>query len=244
MKKLKATLFLICGLGTAMFLSSCLGDNNSNRYINLSTQVRANYYSQITQGTKYHTYQGNLYRVYANNYEPADSLDQGVSWDVDAGATSEDTTVTIHFPIDKLAKYIPNKSDSSIIANVSLPVDLVFEFRAPYSESQDVYNSGYYRFICYTKQKNKVLTSGGKTITIDYSLADPGTTDESGDSAFFFSSNQPIVIYNKQYDQVIDIESITVGDKTYPLKDEPSGDKVAHFEIVYAIKNNNSLERY
>ncbi|MCH3994474.1 MAG: DUF4840 domain-containing protein [Prevotella sp.] len=243
MKKLKATLFLICGLGTAMFLSSCLGDNNSDSYINLSKQVRSNYYSQITQGTYDYNYEGTLYRVYANNYEPADSLGN-VSWKVDVGEESEDTTITITFPIDKLAKYIPNKSDSSIIANVSISPDLVFDFRAPYSESQDVYNSGYYRFICYTKQKSKALTSGGKTITINYSLADPGTTDENGDSAFFFSSNQPIVFYNKQYDQVIDILSITVGDKTYPLEDAPSGDKAAHFEIVYAIKNSNSLERY
>ena len=243
MKKLKATLFLICGLGTAMFLSSCLGDNNSDSYINLSKQVRSNYYSQITQGTYDYNYNGTLYRVFANNYEPADSLGD-VSWKVDVAVENEDTTITINFPIDKLAKYITNKSDSSIIANVSLPANLVFEFRAPYSESQDVYNSGYYRFICYTKQKNMVLTSGGKKITIDYSLAEPGTTDENGDSAFFFSSNQPIVFFNKQYDQVIDIKSITIGDKIYPLRDEPSGDDVAHFDIVYAIKNGNSLERY
>lgn len=231
MKKLKATLFLICGLGTAMFLSSCLGDNdNSNDYFKLSQGLRSSYYTQITE---HGTYNGLLLRDFIN--APTDTLGP-IQWYVNE--LPQDTTIDVEFPVKVLAKYITDISDENkaILDNEST-IKLKMEYRAPYSELKSMYDNGYYRFIYYVK--NKSVISDDKKVEINYSLTDPGTTDDNGDLAYFFSSQQSIVVYKEQYDQIIDFESIKIGDKTYPLKDDESNDNAAHFEILYSTGDNN-----
>ncbi|MCI1245905.1 MAG: DUF4840 domain-containing protein [Prevotella sp.] len=238
MKKLKATLFLICGLGTAMFLSSCLGDNdNSSNTINLSQGQRTELYYHIAK-----EYSGKLIRLYqANEMDPTDPTSRNdtlasINWVVKEN--EKDTTINIDFPIAKLAKYISDSGDKQIVASTpSLP--LVVQYRAPYIINEDYYNKGYYVFGSFIKDKKVDTKNGNTDIEINFSVMDQTGTDEEGETIYFFSSNNPVIWFNEQYAQVIDIESIKVGDKIYPLRDDVTNDNAAHFEIIYSTGDNN-----
>lgn len=221
MKKLKTTLFLMCGIATALSFSSCIGSNNNNNdIVYLSHSARMNYYSQLTLTGG--SFTGHIYRIYSNSYTAPDSI--GVlSWNVNADM---DTTVNIKLPVSKLAKYITNDNDKAILSNAP-DVPLTVQYRAPYTESQDLYNSRYYRFVNYLTSNTITTTSQNTPIEVDLSTMSQTGKDALGNTIYFFSMNSPIVSYNGQYDEIIDIKSIKIGSNSYSL-----GDDGAHFEII------------
>jgi hypothetical protein len=224
MKKLKTTLFLLCGLMTAMSLSSCLGnssDDNSN--VTLNKSMRALYYNQIANN-----YSGHLYRVYSDSYTPADSLGP-LSWNVNA--TDNDTTVNIQFPVNELATYINNTEDKAILSKTP-PVPMIIQYRAPYTESQSVYNANYYRFPNYVTATSVSTTYNNTPIEIDFDTMSQTSTDTSGNIIYFFSSYSPIVYYNGSYEEIIDIKTIKIGSNSYSLGNGDQSSS-AHFEIIY-----------
>lgn len=223
MKKLKTTLFLMFGLVTALSFSSCIGNsNNNNNTKYLSHSERAIYYSQITQTDG--SYTGHIYRIYSNSYTAPDSI--GVlSWNVNADMN--DTTVNINLPISKLARYITTNADDKAILSKTPDVPLTVQYRAPYAESQDIYNSKYYRFVNYLTSNTITTTSQNPPIEVDLSTMSQTGKDALGNTIYFFSTNSPIVSYNGQYDEIIDIKSIKIGSNSYSL-----GDDGAHFEII------------
>lgn len=230
MKKLKTTLFLMFGLVTALSFSSCIGNsnNNNNNTKYLSHSERAIYYYQITPTGG--SYTGHIYRIYSNSYTAPDSI--GVlSWNVNADMN--DTTVNINLPISKLAKYINNTDDKAILANAP-DVTLTVQYRAPYAESQDIYNSKYYRFVNYLTSNVINAISQNTPIEVDLSTMSQTGKDALGNTIYFFSTNSPIVYYNSGFEEIIDIKSIKIGSNPYSL-----GDDGAHFEIIYAPAKNN-----
>ncbi|MCH3984897.1 MAG: DUF4840 domain-containing protein [Prevotella sp.] len=228
MKKFKTTLFLMCGLVTALSFSSCIGNsNNDNDTVNLSSSVRANYYYQLTQTGG--SFTGHIYRIYSNSYTAPDSI--GVlSWNVNADMN--DTTINIKLPVSKLARYITSDNDKAILSNAP-DVPLTVQYRAPYTESQDLYNSRYYRFVNYLTSNTITTTSQNTPIEIDLNTMSQTGKDAQGNTIYFFSTNSPIVYYNGGFEEIIDIKSIKIGSgsnsNSYSL-----GDDGAHFEIIYS----------
>jgi hypothetical protein len=222
MKKLKTTLFLMCGIATALSFSSCIGSNNNNNdTVYLSHNARATYYYQLTLTGG--SFTGHIYRIYSNSYTAPDSI--GVlSWNVNADMN--DTTVNIKLPVSKFAKYITNAADKVILSNAP-DVFLTLQYRAPYAESQDLYNSRYYRFVNYLTSNTITTTSQNTPIEVDLNTLSQTGKDALGNTIYFFSTNSPIVSYNGQYDEIIDIKSIKIGSNSYSL-----GDDGAHFEII------------
>lgn len=229
MKKLKTTLFLMCGIATALSFSSCIGSNNNNNdIVYLSHSARMNYYSQLTLPGG--SFTGHIYRIYSNSYTAPDSI--GVlSWNVNADMN--DTTVNIKLPVSKLAKYITNDNDKAILSNAP-DVPLTVQYRAPYTESQDLYNSRYYRFVNYLTSNTINTTSQNTPIEVDLNTMSQTGKDADGKTIYFFSTNSPIVYYNSGFEEIIDIKSIKIGSNSYSL-----GDDGAHFEIIYAPAKSN-----
>lgn len=218
----------MCGIATALSFSSCIGNsNNNNDTVYLSHSARANYYYQITQTSG--SYTGLIRRIYSNLYTAPDTISE-ISWHVNADM---DTTVNIKLPVSKLAKYITNDNDKAILSNAP-DVPLTVQYRAPYTESQDLYNSRYYRFVNYLTSNTITTTSQNTPIEVDLSTMSQTGKDALGNTIYFFSTNSPIVSYNGQYDEIIDIKSIKIGSNSYSL-----GDDGAHFEIIYAPANSN-----
>jgi hypothetical protein len=230
MKKLKTTLFLMCGIATALSFSSCIGSNNNNNdTVYLSHSARATYYSQLTLTGG--SFTGHIYRIYSHSYTAPDSI--GVlSWNVNADMN--DTTVNIKLPVSKLARYITNNAADEAILSNAQDATLKVQYRAPYTESQDLYNSRYYRFVNYLTSNTITTTSQNTPIEVDLSTMSQTGKDALGNTIYFFSTNSPIVSYNGQYDEIIDIKSIKIGSNSYSL-----GDDGAHFEIIYAPANSN-----
>ena len=229
MKKLKTTLFLMCGIATALSFSSCIGSNNNNNdTVYLSHSARATYYYQLTLTGG--SFTGHIYRIYSNSYTAPDSI--GVlSWNVNADMN--DTTVNIKLPVSKLAKYITNDNDKAILSNAP-DVPLTVQYRAPYTESQDLYNSRYYRFVNYLTSNTITTTSQNTPIEVDLNTMSQTGKDALGNTIYFFSTNSPIVYYNGGFEEIIDIKSIKIGSNSYSL-----GDDGAHFEIIYAPAKSN-----
>jgi hypothetical protein len=223
MKKLKTILFLMSGLVTALSFSSCIGSNNNNNdIVHLSQTARANYYYQITMTGG--SYTGHIYRIYSNSYTAPDSI--GVlSWNVNEDMN--DTTINIKLPVSKLAKYITNADDKAILSNAQ-DVTLTVQYRAPYTESQDLYNSRYYRFVNYLTSNTINTISKDTPIEVNLSTLSQTGKDADGKTIYFFSTNSPVVYYNGSFKEIIDIKDIKIGSNSYSL-----GDDGAHFEIIY-----------
>lgn len=231
MKKLKTTLFLMFGLVTALSFSSCIGNsnNNNNNTVYLSHSARINYYYQITQTGG--SFTGHIYRIYSNSYTSPDSI--GVlRWNVNADMN--DTTVTIQLPVSKLARYITNNADDKAILSKTPDVPLTVQYRAPYAESQDIYNSKYYRFVNYLTSNVINATSQNTPIEVELNTMSQTGKDADGKTIYFFSTNSPIVYYNGEFEEIIDIKDIKIGANSYSL-----GDDGAHFEIIYAPAKSN-----
>ena len=230
MKKLKTTLFLMCGIATALSFSSCIGSNNNNNdTVYLSHNARATYYYQLTLTGG--SFTGHIYRIYSNSYTAPDSI--GVlSWNVNADMN--DTTVNIKLPVSKLARYITNNAADKAILSNAQDATLKVQYRAPYTESQDLYNSRYYRFVNYLTSNTITTTSQNTPIEVDLNTMSQTGKDALGNTIYFFSTNSPIVYYNGGFEEIIDIKSIKIGSNSYSL-----GDDGAHFEIIYAPAKSN-----